>query len=301
VLRYTFSELGQGLRRNLSMHIAVILTLFVSLTMVGLGLFASAEAAKASEYWGTKLQITVWLCNQDDDQANCSGEANDEQRAVILQAIDDNPEVDAVDERTKQDAFDSMREFVGPEEFERTSEIVPVEAMRNSIWITLKDPERFEGVTSAVRGLDGVYQLQDVREYLDKILSAFSKMRTGALFAAGLLIVAALLLVGNTIRLAALARRREIAIMRLVGASSLYITLPFLLEALVTALFSVLLAAGALALVMRVGIMQGLSELQFIPWIGWSEYLDSVLFIAVLGPVLTLIPTLLLTRRYLKV
>jgi cell division transport system permease protein len=108
--------------------------------------------------------------------------------------------------------------------------------------------------------------------------------------------------VANTIRLAAFARRREIGIMRLVGASTLYIALPFLLEAVVTAVLGVALAAGALAAFEKFGIKDRIQgELNFIPWIDWPEVQFAVLAIAVLGPMLTLLPTLVLTRKYLKV
>ena len=116
------------------------------------------------------------------------------------------------------------------------------------------------------------------------------------------LVVAALLLVANTIRLAAFARRKEIAIMRLVGASTLYIALPFLLEAVVTAVFGVVLAGGALGAFMWFGVHEQIADsVKFMPWIGVQEYTTSLIVIAVLGPALTLLPTLLLTRKYLKV
>ena len=116
------------------------------------------------------------------------------------------------------------------------------------------------------------------------------------------LVVAALLLVANTIRLAAFARRKEIGIMRLVGASTLYIALPFLLEALVTAVIGVAMAAGALAAVMYFGVEEQLTNsVAFLPWIGVPEYTFALIVIAIAGPVLTLLPTLLLTRKYLKV
>jgi cell division transport system permease protein len=126
-------------------------------------------------------------------------------------------------------------------------------------------------------------------------------MRTYALGTAALLVLAALLLVANTIRLAAFARRKEIGIMRLVGASTLYIALPFLLEALVTALVSVALAGGALGAFLRFAIGDLKENLRFVPWIGWEEFRIALLAVAVLGPVLTLLPTLVLTRKYLKV
>ena len=90
--------------------------------------------------------------------------------------------------------------------------------------------------------------------------------------------------------------------MRLVGASTLYIALPFLLEALVTALIGVALAAGALAAFMYFGIEQrGTDQLKFMPWIGMQEYVVALAAVGVLGPLLTVIPTLVLTRKYLKV
>ena len=118
-------------------------------------------------------------------------------------------------------------------------------------------------------------------------------------------VVAALLLVGNTIRLAAFARRKEIGIMRLVGASTLYIALPFLLEALVTALIGVALAGGrARRRSCTSAIEQRLRRPRRVSSRGssWDDAMPgAVLVIAILGPVLTLIPTLLLTRKYLKV
>ncbi len=123
-----------------------------------------------------------------------------------------------------------------------------------------------------------------------------------ALLGPGVVYGAALLLVGNTIRLAAFARRKEIGIMRLVGASTSYIALPFLLEALVTAFIGVALAAGSLGAFMYFGIAQRAGDaLKFMPWIGASEFWVAVGAIALLGPLLTVLPTLVLTRKYLKV
>ena len=89
---------------------------------------------------------------------------------------------------------------------------------------------------------------------------------------------------------------------QLVGASTMYIALPFLLEALVTAVIGVGLAAGALGAFMYFGVHQRIADsISFMPWIGLDEYLNALIVIAILGPLLTLLPTLLLTRKYLKV
>ena len=175
--------------------------------------------------------------------------------------------------------------------------------MPESIWITLKDPNQFRDVESAVVGLDGVSRVQDVHKVLKPIFSTISRLKWGARgIGRAFLVIAALLLVANTIRLAAFARRREIGIMRLVGASTLYIALPFLLEALVTAIIGVALAAVALWGFMEFAVKKQLAnDLSFIPWVGTHDYLLALIVIAILGPLLTLIPTLVLTRKYLKV
>ena len=94
-LTYVVSELTTGLRRNVSMTIAVIVTLFVSLTLVGLGLLLNAQADKAEEFWGDRLQITVFLCTENSPGANCiDGEATDAQRTAVEQVLKTNPEVE---------------------------------------------------------------------------------------------------------------------------------------------------------------------------------------------------------------
>ena len=301
-LRYVFSELGQGLRRNLSMHIAVVLTLFVSLTLVGLGVLLNQQADKAAEHWGSQLQITVWLCKDKDENPACTGEVTDAQKSAITEVVDENPEVADWHTESKEEAFEKVKELLGPEKFEGPNPAATAEDMPESVWIELNDPDEYEGITSAVVGLDGVSGIRDMREVLEPIYGSINALQWGALGTAAFLVLAALLLVGNTIRLAAFARRKEIGIMRLVGASTLYIALPFLLEALVTALIGVVLAAGALGAFMYFGIHERAGDqLKFMPWIGMPEFTVAVLAIAVLGPLLTLLPTLALTRKYLKV
>jgi cell division transport system permease protein len=301
-LRYVFSELAQGLRRNLSMHLAVILTLFVSLTLVGLGVLLNQQAVRAGEQWGNELQITVFLCRDGDDNPACPTEVTGAQQQAIEKVVEENPEVSSYYVESKAEAFEKVKELFGPEKFEGPNAAASANDMAKSVWITLDDPDEYQGILSAVQGLDGVGSVRDQRAVVGPILRGIQAMQWGALAIAGFLVVAALLLVANTIRLAAMARRKEIGIMRLVGASTLYIALPFLLEALVTALIGVALSAGAMAAFMYFGVSQSLEDfVGFIPWVGLPEFLNALLVVAVLGPVLTLFPTLILTRKYLKV
>ena len=301
-LRYVYSELGQGLRRNLSMHLAVILTLFVSLTLVGMGVLFQQQATKAAEQWGNQLQITVFLCRNGDSNPVCPSAVTDAQKADIEAVVQDNPEVADYHFESSETALDKAKELYGEELFSGDNPAITADDMPQTIWITLEDPEQFEGITSAVKGLDGVSRVQDMRKVIAPILGALSMLQWVALVTAAVLVFAALLLVANTIRLAAFARRKEIGIMRLVGASSLYISLPFVFEALFMAALGVVLSGGALAAFMKFGILDRAQEkLSFLPWVGWDDFWFTAIVVAILGPLLTMVPTLLLTRKYSKV
>jgi len=300
-LRYVFTELGSGLRRNLSMHIAVILTLFVSLTLVGLGVLLNQEAGKVSDRWGSQLTVTVYLCSPHDANPACTGEVTGAQRSAVEKVINDNSQVSSTEFISQQEAFQTLKEQF-PGKYDGANSPITAADMPQSIRITLKDPNQFRDVESAVVGLDGVSRVQDVHKVLKPIYSTISRLKWGGFGTAVVLVIAALLLVANTIRLAAFARRREIGIMRLVGASTLYIALPFLLEALVTAVLGVVLAGAALWGFMELVVKRQLSiDLSFIPWVGNHDYLLALIAVAIMGPVLTLVPTLVLTRKYLKV
>ena len=304
-LTYVFSELGNGLKRNVSMSIAVIVTIFVSLTLVGMGLLLNAQAQKAEEYWGSKLQITVFLCNQNSTTANClNGEVTGPQKDEIEKVLETHPEVASWRLQSKQEAYQKWKSaYVSNDETEqRVYESIKASDMQESYWVQLKNPEKFMGIKSQVSGLEGVNTVRDLREVLKPIYFWMNVMKWGAIGIAGFLVVAAVLQVGNTIRLAAFARRREIGIMRLVGASSLYIQLPFLMESLVAAFIGVTLAGGALVAFMYFVIYERLRPTSnIVAWIDWADGVWALGWIALIGLLLTLVPTLVMTRKYLKV
>lgn len=304
-LRYVFSETGTGLRRNVSMTIALIVTIFVSLTLVGTGILLQFQATKAEDYWGSKLQITVFMCTENSQAPNCAGgEVSEAQKTEIESVVADHPEVAGYYFESKQEAYDTWRSVAqGKDQAEQEIySSVTVDDMPQSYWITLKDPNRFQGVQSAVAGMDGVANVRDLRAVLEPIYFWINAMKYGAWAVAVFLLVAAILQVANTIRLAAFARRREIGIMRLVGAGNLYIQLPFLMETLVAALIGVGLSALVLTGFMWFFVYGFLRPgSQIVAWIDWTDALWSMGIVAGLGVLLTVVPTLVMTRKYLKV
>jgi cell division transport system permease protein len=297
-IRYAFSELGTGMRRNLTMTVAVIVTVWVSLVLFGVGLLLRSEVDLVKGFWYDKVQIAVFMCNDTATSPQCAdGGVTDDQKSQIKQTLDTNPEVRAVFEETQQQAFKRYQEIY---QDSATSDIVQAEDLQASYRVSLKDPEQYEGVVSAVQGLPGVYSVQDSREVLEPLFKGLNGLQWMSIGLAGGLLVAAVLQIGNTIRLTVFSRRREIGIMRLVGASNLYIQLPFIVESVVSALAGAALACATLAFAPLV-TERLRNGIRAVPWIGWDATLATMPVLIALGILLAVIASFVTLRKYLNV
>jgi cell division transport system permease protein len=301
----TLSELGTSLSRNKSMTISLVVTMSVSLVLAALGLLIQSQANRTEKYYGDRLQLQVDLCTKNSPSETCiGGVATEAQKSAVKEALATNPEVKSFDIRTPADNFEKAREVLGQSETgKKQLETLGPSAFPESYFVTLKDPQNFDGVVSQVSGMDGVGNVNSLRELLAPLFEILDKMRAAALGTSLLLIVAAILQVSNTIRMTAYARRREIGIMRLVGASSWHIQLPFVLESMLAALISAALAALGLGLFMYFVVYGYLRDTlgQLTTWVRWQESLMVMGFTTVLALLLALIPTLVMTRKYLDV
>jgi cell division transport system permease protein len=253
--------------------------------------------------WYDRIEISVFLCTADTQGDNCSPgqEATEAQKSSIRSTLETNPEVapDGVFFETKAEAYQAFRQAY---EGNPIQDSLTQDQMQESFRVKLKNPEQYQGVVSSVNGLSGVQSVQDLKQILDPFFKWLRFLQIGTIVASGLLLVAAMLQIANTIRLAAFARRREIGIMRLVGASNLYITLPFLLEAIISAVIGIALAAATLATGVYTVITRNAQvSIKALPWIGTHQTVLTILVIAITGILLAIIPTLVTTRKYLRV
>ena len=301
----TLKELGSGLTRNKSMSISLIVTMTVSLLLASLGLLIQSQADRTERYFGDRLQLQVNLCTKNSPGANClGGVVTVDQKQAVQQALSTNPQVKNFNTRTPADNYEQARALLGQTDTGRKQlETLGPEAFPESYFVTLKDPRKFDGVVSQVSGMDGVGNVNSLRKLLGPLFEMLDKMRWAALGTSLLLIIAAILQVSNTIRMTAYARRREIGIMRLVGASSWHIQLPFVLESLIAALISAFLASAGLAAFMYFVVYGYLRDTlgQITTWVNWSEAITVMGYTTALALLLALIPTLVMTRKYLDV
>ncbi len=300
-MRHTLGEALSGLRRNASMTLAVIVTMWVSLSLFGAGLLAAQQVDLLKDRWYDKIEISVFLCVKDVRGDNCDPgqDATDAQKAEIRAAIEANPETAEVYYESKQEAFDEFKKAYQGSPIQDT---LTVEQMQDSFRVKLKNPNNYQGLVSEIQPMKGVQFVQDLHTILDPIFAWLNALRWGTIGMSALLLLAASLQISNTIRMAAFARRRELGIMRLVGASNWYIMLPFLLESLFAAVIGAALACGTLAAGVYFVIMRNAQvSLKALRWIGWAETGLAMAGVALVAVVLSMVPTLIATRRYLRV
>ncbi|GGM41884.1 cell division protein FtsX [Longimycelium tulufanense] len=238
---FVFSEVITGLRRNVTMTIAMILTTSISLLLLGGGLLVVRMIDKMQDRYHDKVEVAVYLTK--DVSAN-DRDCGKDPCAALRSSLETNGQVDSVVYENQEKSFERFKRS-----FEGNPELVQLtrpEALPATLWVKLKNPERFDAFQKELAGKPGVDRVADQGAFLDRLFSLLNGLRNGVFAIALLQALAALLLISNTIQLSAFTRRTEVGIMRLVGATRWYTQLPFLLEAVVAGLVGAVLAVGML-------------------------------------------------------
>ncbi|MEA3041124.1 MAG: cell division transport system permease protein, partial [Sphingomonadales bacterium] len=275
-------------------------TTAVSLAFFGFGLLFNRQVEEMKDFWYDKVEVSVFLCGQDSDAPSCAaGEVSQAQRDQIQGDLDAMPEVANVFYESKQQAYTRFKE-----QFKESAiaDNVTADQMPESFRVKLKDPEKFPIVATAFAGRDGVEQVQDQKALLEKFFRVLNYLKAGAWGLALIMIVVAVLLISNTIRVAAFSRRRETGIMKLVGASSFSIQLPFLLEGAIAGLIGALMASGAIAL-FQSQVVERVARpaFPFTDFVDWGDFWYTVRWVIPLGVALAAFASFLTLRKYLRV
>ena len=297
--RFLVSEVGIGLRRNMTMTFAVIVTTAISLSLLGIGLLANAQVGAMKDYWYDKIEVSVFLCGSLSESPSCSGGVvTSGQRLEIQQAIQDMPSVESVFYESQAQAFARFQERFKESAIAQN---VTADQLPESFRVKLKDPTQFAVIVSAFTGRPGVDVVQDQRGILEKFFKLLEVLRNGALLVGLASVLTAALLISNTLRIAAFNRRRETGVMKLVGASSWSIQLPFLLEGIISALIGWGLATGLLAGLKSVVDSKVAPLLTFTKFFGWNEVWVASGYLLGTGLLVSTVASVITLRRYLKV
>lgn len=302
--RYILGEILTGLWRNVAMVISVVIVTAVSLTFVGAAALMQKQILDMKSTLVEEAQVTIYMCSPHSTASSCAGgAATDAQIESVRTALEGevlSQYVGSVEERDQEQALAIYQEQFAGEGFVSnfTAEDLPV-----SFHITLTDAEDSAAVVEFFQGRDGVDEVTDLLSAFAPFIDVLNQSTLFALGLAVLMLIAAALLVATTIRMSVANRRREIAIMRLVGASNVFIRAPFLLEGAVAAILGGLIASGML----WIGL-QYIVEDWLTPTLGaqlisvtTADLVWAAPALIVVGAVLAIVSSVVSLNRYLKV
>lgn len=295
-------EALSGLRRNASMVISVVLVTFVSLTFVGAAVLMQMQIGKMKDFWVDRAQVAVYMCASVSTDDTCTdGVATDEQIDAVRAQLEGptlSPLIRDYTFETSEQAYDKAIAQLGDE----YATIITPDQINATFSINLVDQSQSDVISEAFGGTAGVEEVTDQMQYLEPLFSALTVATYIAVGIAGLMLIAAVLLIATTIRLSAFARRKEIGIMRLVGASNRFIQTPFVLEGVFAALIGSLLASVGVWATVEFGVNGYLrSRVAFVTtWVGYADLALVIPIIIVIGVVLAALSAGFAIRRWLR-
>jgi cell division transport system permease protein len=300
-VQFVLQEVWTGLRRNLTMTIALIVVVAISLSLLGTGFLFVKQVDNTRTYWQGKVQLSIYLCTTTSVSPQChdNGPATAAEKTQIMHDLKALPQVEQVFYESQAQAYAHFKQ-----DFSRDpsfTNLVTESEIPDSFQVKLHNTQAdFPIVAGTVQGRPGVDQVVNDSSILSKFYKLLGGARNAVVIIAIILIIAAVLLVANTIRLSAFNRRRETSIMRLVGASNFYVQLPFLVEGVLAGLVGWLIAAGLLIVVKTVGLD---ALQQYFPYnvqLSVGDLVEVILLAMVIGVLLCGGTSFLTLRRYLR-
>ncbi len=286
---YFFREITSGLRRNGLVAFAAISTTFIALLLFGLALLISRQVNLMIEATTGNVEVAVYL----------SDPVNRDTVRSLTDTLSELAVVENVEYETKQEACRRFQELFASQE--ALVENVDCDALPASLRVKLDDPERYAQVAAVLEGQPGIDEIVDQSAFLDRLFSVTRVFRVGVLLVSFVMLASAAILIANTVRMGLFARRKEIGIMKLVGATNWRIRIPFLIEGL----FESLIGAGAAILFLfglKVAFINPLYDsVQFVPWVSNSDVLAVIPWLLVAGAAVALLAGLVGMRRFLDV
>ena len=297
--QFVFQEVWIGLRRNLTMTIALVVVVAISLSLLGTGLLFVQQVNQTRTFWQGKVQLSVYLCTKFSASPQCTknGAATQAEITSIHQTLAALPQVMTVIYVSQPAGYQQFKTM-----FPSMASSVTPEDIPDSFQVRLKNAQTDSTIVAAnVDGQPGVDQVVNNSAILDNFYKLLGGARNAVVVIAIILVIAAIMLVANTIRLSAFNRRRETSIMRLVGASNFYVQLPFLVEGVIAGLFGWLVASALLIGVKSLWLDTLQQYFPFNVQLTSTDLIEVIVLVMILGVLLTGATSFLTLRRYLRV
>jgi cell division transport system permease protein len=286
---YYFKETFQGLRRNGLVAFAAVSTGFIALFLLGGAILMWREVNLLIARTEANVEVSVFL--RDDISSS--------QQQNLNQILSTMPQVATVHYESKEEAYQRFKQIFSNQR--ALVQNISPDSLPASFRVKLKDPSQFELVAVQLQGQPGIDKIVDQRDILKRLFAVTTVFRWGMIVVAIVMLVSAAALIGNTVRLAVFNRRKEIGIMRLVGATNWHIRVPFLIEGMIEGL----IGAGAAILglmIMKVSFIDPLrGKVGFVPLVGTPDVIFTVPILLGAGVVVATVASLFAMRRLLEV
>ncbi|TQF73245.1 ABC transporter permease [Rhodococcus spelaei] len=296
---FIFGEVFTGLRRNITMTIAMILTTAISLGLFGGGLLVVQMAGKTQQIFLDRVEVQIFLT--DDVSVGDPGCTQDICKGLRTD-LENTPSVVSVTYLNRDDAVADAKNRVFKDQPELASMVSP-NALPASFKVKLSDAERFGVINDAFATRPGVQSVLNQRDLVERLFSVLNGIRNAAFAIAIVQAIASILLIANMVQIAAFTRRTEVGIMRLVGATRWYTQLPFLLEAVVAALVGAALAVAGLFTAKTLFVDDMLSDVydaNIVARISNSDVLLVSPFLALVGVGMAAVTAYVTLRLYVR-
>ena len=220
-LDYLLKETARNVRRNLTLTLASVLTVAVSLSLLGVALLLQKGVSNATDRWEDGVEFIIWI----------QPEISEDQKGLIETDLQNSSGIESYRYVSQEEALREFNEDFFPENPEIT-QLVTVDVIPSSYRVipAQLNAEAIEIIASSFESKPGVRKVVRATDEISKIETATDVIRWVVLGAGIILLATGLLLILNTIRMAMFARRREIDVMKLVGATNWFILIPFMLE-----------------------------------------------------------------------
>lgn len=290
-LAYFTGQAFSSMRRNSWMTVASIGT--VAVTMIVLGIFLLLGGNIQSFAGNIESQVEISLYLQD--------EISSQQIDELAQKLISMEEVETVKYVSKEEALEELREMYG-ESGDFLAGLGMDNPLRNGFRLRTYRPEQVLEIVPALRILDGVAEVQYGQGFVEQLFTVTNILRVVALGLMLGLAAAATFIIANTIRITVFARRREISIMKYVGATDWFIRWPFLIEGMTLGLIGSLIAAGLIAWAYQAAVVNLAVSVPFFPLVKpWPFLLGVTGWLLLIGTAIGVIGSTVSLRRFLRV
>lgn len=291
-IKYFFKDAFKSIKRNKTLSIASVATVAATFFILGIVALTLVNVNKAVNDVGSKVEARIYL--KDD--------ITSEEKAKLEKTLKDTEGVLSVKLESKEQALENLKDQLGDDTGSITAGFDKKNPLPVSYIVRVKDPKSIDNVVEAIKDIKGIEKIKDAREIIDKVTKITDAVTMAGIGASIIFILVSVFLIGNTIKITVFSRKREIGIMKYVGATDWFIRWPFVIEGMILGILGSLISL----LLVYLGYLWGqncfqeylmgfnfVSNMYILKTLSW-EFILGGMFIGSLGSIISM-------RKFLKV